>query len=71
MAQEETISDIRFKLNEARYFFEQMKNNTDNSAYFIYNLNAFLSSAQSLVFTIRHKFKRWYDKEIKTDCRKT
>lgn len=29
-------SDIRFKLNEAHYFLEQMKKNTgaDNSAYF-------------------------------------
>jgi hypothetical protein len=44
MAQEGSISDIRFQLNETRYFFEQMKKNIDNSAYFIYNLVAFLSA---------------------------
>lgn len=67
MAQDGAISDIRFKLNEASYFFEQMKKNTDNSEYSIYNLNAFMSAARSLLFTIRRRFKKWYDKEMKAD----
>jgi hypothetical protein len=30
---EETISNTRFKFDEATYFFDQMKNNLDNKKY--------------------------------------
>ena len=70
MAQTQTPSDIRFTLNEASYFFEQMEKNTDNSAHFIYNLIAFVGATRNLILTIQHRFKPWYNREMKDDLEK-
>jgi hypothetical protein len=69
LAMPSKISDTRFKLNEASYFYDQMKNNQDNTDAFLYNLDAFVSAARSVTWVLRQKFSReagfeeWYKAE--------
>ena len=54
------------KLEEAFYFFNQMKENVDNKDNFKFNLSAFISSARSTTFFLKKefdgnpKFDGWY-----------
>jgi hypothetical protein len=65
---EEDVSDTRFKLEEASYFFEQMKKNLDNRKYFMFNLIAFVSAARSVTYVMQEQYKndeddpfwKWY-----------
>lgn len=56
------------KLLEAEYFLEQMNSNINNGKIFIYNLNAFLASARSVLqylleeIKVDKESKQWYDK---------
>ena len=61
-------NQTRFKVNEASYFLSMMKQTfNDDSNVFIYNLNAFLSTARSITFFMQKHyskkdgFKKWYD----------
>lgn len=51
-----------FKLEEAKYFFNQMKNNIKNRQALEYNLSAFLSSARSILYFMEKEFKNenWF-----------
>jgi len=51
-------SDVRDKLCEATYFFEQMKKTDRQKDVFRYNLSAFLSSLCSVVEFTKGRFKR-------------
>lgn len=57
------------KLDEAKYFLEQMKLSIKDRRVFKYNLSAFLSSARSVTFILQKeyarnsKFKEWYGKK--------
>jgi len=54
------------KLEEAFYFFNQMKENVDNKDNFKFNLSAFLSSARSITLFLQEefngnpRFEEWY-----------
>jgi hypothetical protein len=54
---EEIVSDTRFKLQEAEYFLEQMKNNVDNYTHFAFNLSAFVSAARSVTLVMQYQYK--------------
>jgi hypothetical protein len=54
---EEIVSDTRFKLQEAEYFLEQMKNNVDNYAHFAFNLSAFVSATRSVTLVMQYQYK--------------
>jgi hypothetical protein len=54
---EEIVSDTRFKLQEAEYFLEQMKNNVDNYKHFAFNLSAFVSAARSVTLVMQYQYK--------------
>jgi hypothetical protein len=70
--EEETTSDTRLKLEEASYFFDQMKSNLDNRKYFMFNVIAFVSAGRSVTFVMQHEFKKkkgetskkWYQKNV-------
>src|SRR5215211_1302907 len=59
MAQEESKSLTRLKLEEAEYFFEQMKTETilPNPKHFKFNLSAFASASQSVLFVMQSEYK--------------
>src|SRR5215217_7118288 len=59
MAQEESKSLTRLKLEEAEYFFEQMKTETilANPKHFKFNLSAFASASQSVLFVMQSEYK--------------
>ena len=68
---EGTVSDTRFKLQEADYFLNQIKNNIDNKTYFIFNLIAFVVAGRSVTFVMQSEFTRkvgpfakWYSKNV-------
>jgi hypothetical protein len=54
---EDIVSDTRFKLQEAEYFLEQMKNNVDNYTHFAFNLSAFVSAARSVTLVMQYQYK--------------
>jgi hypothetical protein len=72
---EQPISDTRFKLNEAKYFLDQMIANVENHDNFEFNLSAFASASRSVTFVMEAEFKKdgrepfryWY-KENVTDA---
>jgi hypothetical protein len=74
--QERPISDTRFKLEEASYFFEQMKKNLDNRKYFTFNLIAFVVAGRSVTFVMQSEFTKvgpfakWYCKNVDEALRK-
>src|ERR1044072_1699018 len=64
------------KLEEAEYFFNQMKENLDNPKVLGFNLSAFINAARSITWFMQKeyasnpKFKSWYEleqKEMKND----
>ncbi|MBC7108976.1 MAG: hypothetical protein H5T41_09395 [Methanomassiliicoccales archaeon] len=63
------MSNTRFKLNEAKYFLEQMKEHADSTEEFAYNLSAFLSAARSVTWIMQNEFKNvpgfeeWYSEK--------
>jgi len=60
------MSDTRQKLEEAKYFLEQMKGRQSDRDAFKYNLSAFLSAARSVTLIMQKEFgkvsdfKDWY-----------
>jgi hypothetical protein len=60
------MSDTERKLEETKYFLNQMKAASSNAKSFTYNLNAFLSSARSVTLVMQAEFKKipqfhqWY-----------
>jgi hypothetical protein len=63
MAQEETISETRLKLEEAEYFLNQMNANPANPKYFKFNLSAFASASRSVTFVMQSEYKIKEDSE--------
>jgi hypothetical protein len=61
MAEEETTSDTRLKLEEANYFFDQMNANLDNPKYFRFNLIAFVSAGRSVTYVMQKQYKKGED----------
>lgn len=69
------MSKSRLKLNEAKFFYRQMKSNfaERKNEEFKHCINAFLNSARSVTFVVQKEFKRcegfdvWYElqKELK------
>jgi hypothetical protein len=57
MAQEESISNTQLKLEEAQYFFEQVKANLANPKYFKFNLSAFASASRSVISVMLSEYK--------------
>jgi len=63
------MSKSRAKLNEAKYFYEQMESNykEGKTEEFKHCINAFLSSARSVTFVIQKEFRKykgfdeWYE----------
>jgi hypothetical protein len=57
------------KLDEAKYFLEQIKSNIENDRALKHNLSAFLSSARSITFVLQNEysdnpnFGTWYAKK--------
>jgi hypothetical protein len=60
------MSDTKYKLNEAKYFLDQMRSNTDNHEVFQYLLSACISALRSVTcfmqkeYTHIPKFSDWY-----------
>lgn len=70
------LTETKNKLNEARYFLNQMKMALSNPEILGYNLSAFVSAARSVTLVMQKecrgylRFKRWYEskqKEMKND----
>jgi len=67
------MSKSRSKLNEAKYFYKQMKSNFKErkNEEFKHCINAFLSSARSVTFVLQKEFKKyegfdkWYELQRK------
>ena len=63
MSEKEGKSEFKFKLEEAKYFYEQMKfwigNCKDEEAVtkFLYCLDAFLAAARNVSFVFEKEFK--------------
>lgn len=55
----ESISNLqcRFNLEEAKFFYERMKDSLDNKTEFLYFLDAFLATARSITHTFQRQFK--------------
>jgi hypothetical protein len=52
------MTDIRHKLEEAQYFFKQMKESIDDDEIFSFNLSAFLTAARSISLFMQREFIR-------------
>jgi len=70
------MSNTRGKLEEAKYFLEQMQVYVEDRKKFAFNLSAFLSAARSITFVMQSEFKSspgfddWYkdkQKEMNND----
>ncbi|MDD2665707.1 MAG: hypothetical protein PHD13_03985 [Methanocellales archaeon] len=70
------MTDTRRKLEEAKYFLDQMGDKIENPRTFAYNLSAFLSATRSVTFIMQYEFKtfsefdKWYknkQKEMEND----
>lgn len=65
------MKHTELKLNEAKYFLEQMERHADSPNEFVYNLSAFLCAARSVTFVMQEEFSRvpgfrkWYSKKQK------
>ena len=53
------MSDTRQKLEEAKYFLEQMQVSAEDRKKFAFNLSAFLSAARSVTFIMQSEFKSY------------
>jgi hypothetical protein len=63
MAQEESLSNTRLKLEEAKYFFDQMNANLAYPKYFKFNLSAFASASRSVTFVMLSDYNIKVDSE--------
>jgi hypothetical protein len=66
MTQEKSISNTRLKLEEAQYFFDQMKANLDNPNNFKNNLSAFASASRSVTFVMQSEYE--IEEDTKDPC---
>lgn len=67
----EYVAETRFKLDEAKFFYEQMKSNLQDRAKFLYFLDAFLSAARAVTFVFQKArgkvdefIIKWYDNKV-------
>lgn len=63
---------IRFRLEEAKFFYQQMELNLQNRTKFVYFLDAFLASARSVSHVFKKEFKnanpeliKWYESKVR------
>lgn len=60
------MTDTRRKLEEAVYFFEELKRNIEDDRIFSFNLSAFVAAARSVTLLMQKEFKHtpkfedWY-----------
>jgi hypothetical protein len=59
----EYIENAKFKLDEAKYYYEQMKLNFQDRRKFLFNLDAFLSAARAVTFVFQ-KAKNKVDESV-------
>lgn len=64
----EYLENAKFKLDEARYHYEQMRLNLQNRTIYLFNLDAFLSAARAVTFVFQNarnkvdeSVMKWYD----------
>jgi hypothetical protein len=64
----EFVENSKFKLDEAKYYFEQMKLNFQDRTKFLFSLDAFLSAARAVTFVfqnarskVNESIMNWYD----------
>ena len=50
------MTETRLKLEEAEYYFEELKRNIENDRIFGFNLSAFVTSARSVTFIMQKEF---------------
>jgi hypothetical protein len=50
----EYVAEARFKLEEAKFFYEQMKLNFQDRTKFLFSLDAFLSAARAVTFVFQN-----------------
>ena len=67
----EYVKETKFKLDEARFFYEQMKLNLQDRTLFLYFLDAFLSAARAVTWVfqnasgkIEDSILEWYDSKV-------
>jgi hypothetical protein len=67
----EYIENAKFKLDEAKYYHEQMKLNFQDRTKFLFNLDAFLSAARAVTFAFQNarskvdeSIMEWYDRKM-------
>lgn len=67
----EYVSETRFKLDEARFFYEQMRLSLQDRTKFLYFLDAFLSTARAVTWVfqkargkVEESLMVWYDTTI-------
>jgi hypothetical protein len=49
----ESVENAKFKLDEAKYYYEQMRVNFQDRRAFLFNLDAFLSAARAVTFVFK------------------
>jgi len=65
------MNNTKKKLEEAKYFLEQMQAYVEDPKKFVFNLSAFLSAARSVTFVMQSEFKSspgfddWYEDKKK------
>jgi hypothetical protein len=64
----EYVAEARFKLEECKFFYEQMKLHFQDRTKFLYFLDAFLSAARAVTFVFQNarnkvveSVMKWYD----------
>ena len=66
----EYVAEARFKLEEAKFFYEQMKLNFQDRTKFLYYLDAFLCSARSVTLVFQKArgkaddLMKWYNSKV-------
>ncbi|MCW6124219.1 hypothetical protein [Clostridium sporogenes] len=71
------MENTEFRLNESKFFLEGMKENKEKSPEFEYYLNAYISSARSVLWIMKNEYcklkewKKWYDdKDVNQEQKK-
>lgn len=70
------MEDTKFRLNESKFFLERMKESEEKSTEFEYYLNAYVSSARSILWIMKSEYsklsewKSWYDEKVVSDEQK-
>jgi hypothetical protein len=67
----EYVENAKSKLDEAKYYYELMKDNFQDRAKFKFNLDAFLSAARAVTFAFQNArgkadklMMEWYDRKM-------